>query len=197
VSKKSEVSRAIELFESLEELEERLSEDEEVSTREIETTDNVVPETSLFELAKDIKFFLNEWSLPNSSTIYFSSDTNDIVLDGKHRRSNGKGHRSITHAAVTLGLARHLQRAEMPHAGFVVLDSPLIAFEEPDKVDEVSQTDLNKKFFDSLEGWDSMQTIIFENKKSVPDNIDDYRNVVQFTQNRNVGRYGFFPLIEN
>ena len=196
VSKKSKVSRAIELFVSLEELEERLSEDTEISASETETTDNVVPETSLFELAKDIKFFLTEWSLPNSSAVYFSGDTNDIVIDGKHRRSNGKGHRSITHAAVTLGLARHLQRAEMPHTGFVVLDSPLIAFEEPDAVDEISHTDLNKKFFDCLEEWGGMQTIVFENKKSVPDNIDNYSNVIQFTQNENLGRYGFFPLAD-
>ncbi|KZK80049.1 chromosome segregation protein [Pseudovibrio sp. Ad46] len=194
IAKKSEVSRAIELFDSLKKLEVKLNENSEVQALEQETTENKIPETSLFDLARDVGEFLDDWKLPNSQNVHFSSDTNDIVINGKHRRSNGKGHRSITHSAVTLGLSLCLQNKKLPHTGFVVLDSPLIAYEEPDEVDEISHTDLNKNFFDSLEDWSRMQTIVLENKKSVPSNIHEYGNVIQFTKNKELGRYGFFPI---
>ncbi|WP_310618646.1 hypothetical protein [Flexibacterium corallicola] len=193
VGKKAEVLRALGLFDSLRELENKIAENTETGIQEQETTENRVPEVVLDELAQQIAAFLEDWKLPNSERVRFSRETNDLVINGKHRRSNGKGHRSITHAAVTLGLSTFLKSENLPYPGFIVLDSPLIAYEEPDEVDEVSHTDLNKNFFNCLMRCSGIQTIIFENKKSVPSNIGDYGNVTQFTKNDEMGRYGFFP----
>lgn len=191
--KQTVVKRSIELFEAREELENKLATISEAPERVEKVSDNRVPTAALFDLAERIRKILDEWKLPNSERIHFDPETTDIVLNGKHRVSNGKGHRSITHSAMTLGLSRYLVDKNLPTLGFVVLDSPLLAYEEPDENDEISQTNLNELFFDSLDNNKQFQTIVFENKKSIPSDVQKYTNVIHFTKSHTFGRYGFFP----
>ncbi len=105
-----------------------------------------------------------------------------------------RGHRAITHAAASLGLMKYTEENDLPHFGFSVLDSPLLAYEEPDnEEDDLSGTDVNVKFFDSLAAWNTKQIIVFENKKSIPSKYSSGKQVTQFTK-KNTGRYGFFPV---
>lgn len=158
-----------------------------------EESERTLPTSALFKLSKEVRGFLQEWGLPNSNDVHFDKETGDFVINGKHRISNGKGHRAITHAAATLGLMRYTEENELPHLGFSILDSPLLAYEEPDdEADDLSDTDVNIKFFDSLAAWKSKQIIVFENKKSIPNKYSSGRQVTQFTK-KNSGRYGFFP----
>lgn len=158
-----------------------------------EESERTLPTSALFKLSKEVRGFLQEWGLPNSNDVHFDKETGDFVINGKHRISNGKGHRAITHAAATLGLMKYTEENELPHLGFSILDSPLLAYEEPDdEADDLSDTDVNIKFFDSLAGWKSKQIIVFENKKSIPNKYSSGRQVTQFTK-KNSGRYGFFP----
>lgn len=193
-AKLSKVSQTIELFKTKEELEEKLELASETPERPEKNKSDRVPSAALFQLAERVKKILSEWSLPNADQVHFDSDTTDIVLNGKQRVSNGKGHRAITHAAMTVGFATYLSEKSLPSLGFVVLDSPLLAYEEPDELDEISETNLNELFFESLSSKTKLQTIVFENKKSVPRNIDDFKNVTHFTKNAQLGRYGFFPV---
>lgn len=157
-----------------------------------EESERTLPTSALFKLSKEVRGFLQEWGLPNSNDVHFDKETGDFVINGKHRISNGKGHRAITHAAATLGLMKYTEENELPHLGFAILDSPLLAYEEPDdEADDLSDTDVNIKFFDSLAGWKSKQIIVFENKKSIPNKYSSGRQVTQFTK-KNSGRYGFF-----
>ncbi|UTW04243.1 hypothetical protein KDX31_04285 [Amphritea atlantica] len=158
-----------------------------------EESERTLPTSALFKLSKEVRSFLQEWGLPNSNDVHFDKETGDFVINGKHRISNGKGHRAITHAAATLGLMKYTEENELPHLGFSILDSPLLAYEEPDnEADDLSDTDVNIKFFDSLADWKSKQIIVFENKKSIPNKYSSGRQVTQFTK-KNSGRYGFFP----
>lgn len=158
-----------------------------------EESERTLPTSALFKLSKEVRGFLQEWGLPNSNDVHFDKETGDFVINGKHRISNGKGHRAITHAAATLGLMRYTEENELPHLGFSILDSPLLAYEEPDdEADDLSDTDVNIKLFDSLAAWRSKQIIVFENKKSIPNKYSSGRQVTQFTK-KNSGRYGFFP----
>lgn len=159
-----------------------------------EESERTLPTSALFKLSKEVRGFLQEWDLPNSNDVHFDKETGDFVINGKHRISNGKGHRAITHAAATLGLMKYTEENELPHLGFSILDSPLLAYEEPDdEADDLSDTDVNVKFFDNLADWKSKQIIIFENKKSVPYKYISGRQVTQFTRKKS-GRYGFFPI---
>jgi DNA repair exonuclease SbcCD ATPase subunit len=158
-----------------------------------EESERTLPTSALFKLSKEVRSFLQEWGLPNSNDVHFDKETGDFVINGKHRVSNGKGHRAITHAAATLGLMKYTEESELPHLGFSILDSPLLAYEEPDdEADDLSGTDVNIKFFDSLADWESKQIIVFENKKSIPNEYISGLQITQFTK-KNSGRYGFFP----
>ena len=150
---------------------------------------------SMDKLSVEIRSMLKLWSVPNTGRVHYDNETNDFVFNGKHRKSNGKGHRSITHAAITLGFCKYLEKNKLPTLGFVILDSPLIAYEEPDnEEDDLSTTDINLNFFDSLITWGATQTIIFENKKSIPKKLEQHERTLFFTKNKNSGRYGFFPV---
>jgi hypothetical protein len=70
----------------------------------------------------------------------------DFVIDGKPRGSRGKGLRAISHAAVTLGLLGYCQERSLPHPGFVVMDSPLLACFKPEgEEDQFSKEVILKK----------------------------------------------------
>lgn len=199
LDEKSEVKRNIELFENLDRLQQKQREIEQESRTE-GTADDVsspLPTKPLFELSKHIATFLKEWGLVEEPTVHFDNDTRDFVINGKHRSSNGKGHRAITHAAATLGLLKFAEDKGLPHPGFVVLDSPLLAYEKPeDDTDDLSETDVNLRFLQSLATWTSTQTIILENRKSVPPEFSDGEGITRFTKSTTLGRYGFFPLEE-
>jgi hypothetical protein len=129
-----------------------------------------------------------------ATDVYFDKEENDFVLSGKHRRSNGKGYRALTHAAASLGLMKYLEdNTHLPHFGFVLLDSPLLAYEKPENIkDDLTGTEVNLKFFECLSKWKTKQIIVIENKKSIPKEFSKGENITQFT-GTNEGRKGFFP----
>lgn len=195
---KSEIDKSIEQYEQLKLLNKKKEElEKEAPKKENKGKDDnerALPTSALFKLSQSVKSLLQEWSFPNSGDVHFDKKTGDFVINGKHRISNGKGYRAITHAAATLGLMKFTDGNDLPHFGFTILDSPLLAYEEPDnEADDLSGTDVNVKFFDSLCKWDSKQIIVFENKKSIPNKYSSGVQVVQFTK-KNSGRYGFFPI---
>ena len=76
----------------------------------------------------------------------------------------------------------------------MILDSPLLAYEEPDNEDDdLSGTDVNLRFLKSLASWDAVQTIILENKKSIPKEFSKGEGITEFTRLEGHGRFGFFP----
>jgi len=194
---KSHVDKSIEQYEQLEALKRKKEELEKEAPEKVTAGKNdnerALPTSALFKLSKTVRAFLQDWSFPNSEDVHFDKETGDFVIGGKHRVSNGKGHRAITHAAATLGLMKYTEDNDLPHLGFTVIDSPLLAYEEPEnEMDDLNGTDVNVKFFDSLYQWDTRQVIVFENKKSIPSKYSSGDQIVQFTKNDS-GRYGFFP----
>lgn len=194
---KSQVNESIKWYEQLVLLNKKKEElENSAPQKEIKGkggSERALPTNALFKLSKEVQNFLQKWGLPNSNDVHFDKETCDFVINGKHRISNGKGYRAITHAAATLGLMKYTEENELPHLGFSILDSPLLAYEEPDnEEDDLSGTDVNIKFFDNLAAWNAKQIIVFENKKSIPNKYSSGEQVVQFTK-KNSGRYGFFP----
>jgi hypothetical protein len=197
LSVRANIDKSLNMFSYLEGLEEKKEELENEAPERIssDNDDISLPTKALFNLSQCIKDLLKEWHFPNSEDVYFDKNTGDFVLNGKHRISNGKGHRAITHAAATLGLMKYAENYKMPQLGFTLIDSPLLAYEEPEnEADDLTDTDVNIQFFDYLSAWHSRQTIIFENKKSVPEKYMSGSQVTHFTKS-NTGRYGFFPIM--
>ena len=139
---------------------------------------------------------LQEWHFPNANRIFFDERKRDVRIAGKDRGSTGKGLRAITHAAVKIGLMEFCRERNLPHPGFVVLDSPLLAYWKPEgDDDDLRGTDLKEMFYRYLLGLrKDNQVIIIENEHP-PDFVSGEGNVIVFTKNPNQGRYGFFPVI--
>lgn len=148
--------------------------------------------------AQHVKEVLTQWHFPDSDHVTFNSDTQDLVINGQSRASHGKGIRALTCAAFIGGLMRHCLEKGRPHPGLVVLDSPLVAYKEPDvpKSDgaRIRQAGVREAFYRTLaDGLCKGQVIVFENEDP-PADIEKRITYHHFTKSTSVGRYGFFPV---
>ena len=139
---------------------------------------------------------LNAWGVPGADDTRYDKNNQDIISGDQPRSAHGKGVRAILHAAFTLGLAQYCFDRELPHPGFVVLDSPLVTYRPPEQggdADRVLPPSVIEQFYADIQNGFDGQVIVLENTEPPaglgPDCVD-----VVFTKNESYGRYGFFPL---
>lgn len=151
----------------------------------------------LHEFSKTVERILEAWDFPDTGSVYFDETAMDFVINGKLRGNRGKGLRAITHAAATLGLLEFCKERSLPHPGFVVLDSPLLAYYKPEgDGDSLQGTTLKQKFYKYLiEEHSDSQVIIVENEHP-PESFEGQLGLTVFTKNPQYGRFGLFPLKE-
>jgi len=168
-----------------------------VTAEPLEVSRVDVSKSVLAELSTEVETILKAWHFPDTGQVYFDEAAVDFVINGKPRGSRGKGLRAITHAAASIALMQYCLKRDLPHPGFVILDSPLLAYWEPEgEEDDLKGTDLKEMFYNFLlalpkEG----QVIILENQHP-PDSVLSKLAVTVFTKNPANGRYGFFPLAQ-
>ncbi|MFM5668526.1 hypothetical protein ACET7G_09095 [Aeromonas hydrophila] len=165
----------------------------DVTTTLVEKIKQGLPDEQVHSLSLIVGGILSEWGFPGQCQVHFDKTTFDFIIDGKARARMGKGLRAITHSAITIGLLEFCQTNNMPHPGIIVLDSPLLAYFEPEEDDDIalSHTNLKDKFYTYLlknHSRDS-QVIIIENQ-APPMNIHELMHVTIFTRNKSKGRYG-------
>ena len=195
IEERASVQKLVDVHERVVKLEERRQaliemEDEPVERQKVETG---IPEAASHSLSLRIEAILRAWNFPGECHVHFDKSTSDFVIDGKPRGSRGKGLRAITHAAVTIGLLEYCQENSLPHPGFVVLDSPLLAYFKPEGDEDIALqgSDLKERFYDYLvrhHGQES-QVIIIENQHP-PAGIEDRLALTVFTRNPSEGRFG-------
>ena len=149
----------------------------------------------LDDFAKTVEAILQEWHFPNATRVFFDESKRDLQIAGKDRGSTGKGLRAITHAAVKIGLMEFCRDRGLPHPGFVVLDSPLLAYWKPEgNEDDLRGTDLKEMFYHYLMGTTRKNQVIIIENEHPPDFVSQQRNVILFTKKPHQGPYGFFPV---
>ncbi|MCB1202891.1 MAG: hypothetical protein KDN18_01425 [Verrucomicrobiae bacterium] len=154
-------------------------------------------ESVLDAFSEVMRQVLQSWRFPGADRIHFDSShrKKDFVINGKPRGSRGKGMRAITHAGFTVSLMDFVFGKGLPHLGFVVMDSPLLAYREPDAGDdEVEKAGLQPEFFKYLSSRKDQQFIIIENVDP-PEEFRSSSNSIHFSGNSSVGRQGFFPFL--
>jgi len=197
--KRGAVREALALYATVQDLERRRAELEKGVEAEragaLASAD--IPTTVVHSFAKTVETILTGWHFPEAGDVYFDSKAHDLVIAGKSRSAFGKGLRAVTHAAFTLGLLAFCRDRNTPHAGFVVLDSPLLAYREPDGTeDDLRGTDLQEQFYDYLKSLpEDRQVIVIENTDP-PAPIMARGQSLMFTKSPHHGRYGLFPLQE-
>ncbi len=153
-----------------------------------------VPAHNIEHFCLEVEHILREWQFPGLTRVVFSEEAFDIVVSGRPRASHGKGVRAILHAAFVLGLMRYCARYDRPHPGVVVLDSPLVAYREPETAGDLQLGPAVKAaFYRSLTKNIAMgQVIVLENEEP-PNDVGGHPGVTRFTKSGS-GRYGFFPV---
>lgn len=145
------------------------------------------------ELSQILSNTLIEWSFPGIDRVSFDDKTTvfDFNINGRPRSSHGKGVRAVFLTAVMAGLFKYCLSKNKPHVGFVMIDSPLVVYREPDPEDSEISADVKSNLYASLaRDFKYEQFIVIENVEP-PENIDAH--IIHFTKNQ-TGRYGFIPV---
>lgn len=198
--KRAEVREALALYATVQDMERRRADLEKGAEAEkaeaLASAD--LPTTVTHAFAKTVESILTGWHFPQAGDVYFDAKARDLVIGGKSRIAFGKGLRAITHAAFTLGLLSFCRTRQTPHAGFVVLDSPLLAYRKPDGLeDDLRGTDLQEQFYSYLEAMPANTQVIIIENTDPPETIRARDQSLMFTKSPHHGRYGLFPDMVN
>lgn len=155
--------------------------------------------TTMFDFGETVKAVLKAWKFPDADKVQFDGKANDITVGGKSRAANGKGVRAVLHAAFNVAVIVHCIENNLPHPGFLVLDTPLLTYREPleSKYGDLSPdeaalkaTSLAEHFYKylaSLAGH--LQVIVIENSDP-PSAINGLARIEIFTGKHGNGRTG-------
>jgi len=166
-----------------------------VERRERPTTETTTTKTSeSSDFCEVVEDLLKAWNFPGAGRVTFSEENEDIVIAGQDRKSHGKGIRALAYSGFILSLLKYCRSKNRPHPGLVVLDSPLVAYREPDTAEEVKRLNVKAAFYRTLATWkDHTQVIVFENEDPPKDLIPTII-FTHFSKTTAAGiRYGFFP----
>jgi hypothetical protein len=155
------------------------------------------------EFADEVSNILTAWGFPGSRRVVFDLQSYDLIIDGKHRKDNGKGVRAITHAAFKVAMLTYCRERNLPHPGFLVLDTPLITYRDPIRSRlgplspderEIGRTNLKELFFKHLSSLGSVgQFILFDNADP-PEGAGSYTFIQAFTNDPEQGRQGLLKI---
>lgn len=202
VERRATVRQADALYKRINQLRRRLDEPSPApvpeTPKEPEATIEVnqyISKSVLRNFSKTVEKILNAWHFPDATDVYFDETSRDVVIGERLRGSRGAGLCAITYSAFTLALFEYCRARKMPHPGFVILDSPLIAYKEPSAEDEgISGTDLKPRFYEHLKTFAGQEQIfVVDNTEPPPNFLDD---ATHFTKNPAIPRYGLFPYIK-
>ena len=138
IEKRSQVVQAIALRKRIKAMQRRLDEPSKPVKKEEPVAEEKSPEVAQYISTSVLRDFsmtvgeiLQQWHFPGATDVYFDEKTKDVVIGGRQRGSRGAGLCAITYSAFVLALFEYCRSRSMPHPGFVILDSPLIAYKEP------------------------------------------------------------------
>lgn len=141
-----------------------------------------------------VQSVLEEWRYPNLTRVTFNNERSDLIISGKDRATEGKGFRAIACSAFVIGLLRYCADRELPHAGLVALDSPLVTYKRRDvQPGEAIPEDVSKAFYEALARTPSDRQIIVLENEDPPEHVRPLIHYTHFSRLVGVGRYGFFP----
>lgn len=199
-SKRSEILKMLDLYQRREKLATRRADIGAISTKRDGEPASVGPDsTTIFDFGETVKAVLKAWKFPDADKVQFDGKAYDITVAGKSRAANGKGVRAVLHAAFNVAVVVHCIENNLPHPGFLVLDTPLLTYREPltsrhgdlsEDEAELKATALAEHFYKHLASLkDHLQVIVIENSDP-PSAIDGLARIETFTGRHGNGRAG-------
>lgn len=187
--------KVIEHLERIQELQELFEEANKPKKKQrTEVAGAAVSTAQADPFSREVEALLMAWHFPDLDRVSFSENDQDVVISSRARKSHGKGVRAITRAAFNLALLRLCIVDERPFPNFILIDSPLLVYEEPDAGELSFPQDIKKHFWVSVKSvFTDAQVIIIENSHQLPDDETlDGVNIELFTGN-DQRRRGFIP----
>jgi len=194
--KKDSAKKAIELHDRIKEYESLVKEVAKQEKSEAEDLGgSILPAKGIEDFSLEVEKRLRAWNFPSTGRVTFSEADWDIMISGRRRASHGKGVRAITHAAFSLGLLGYCKSKNMSHPNFLLIDSPLVVYREPDPSDTRMALDVKDSFYsDVASSFSDVQVIILENEAPPARLVGtEGFNLIAFSKT-DEGRYGFIPV---
>jgi len=145
-------------------------------------------------LTKKIKTILTTINLQEFGSVSFSEKLRDIVIDEKGRQEFGKGYRALLYTVFIVALTELLQEKNF-QIGVTVFDSPMVTYKPSSSYtdNDIISVNLAENLYNYIaNNFRDSQVIIIEN--TTPPSNENI-NQIEFTKNKEVGRYGFIPVI--
>ena len=172
----------------------RLESNNSTVTAPTEMPIRTLTDTVISPFSELVQKTLQSWGFPGADHVHFDLQSKDLVISGKPRVSFGKGLRAITQAAFSISLLEYCAKKDSAHPGFVILDSPLLSYKEPDgDDDDLSRTDLNGNFYRFLLQLQKDRQVIVVENTDPPSDVELGTRVEHFSGTLDQGRFGFFP----
>lgn len=211
IARKSQLERWITLWDQVAQLETLSA---TVAKEQPESADPVtegIGKRSQIDFSAVLRHVLTSWGVPEAERAEFVLGTPpDVILQARPRADRGKGIRSVLHAGFSAALGEYCLERELPHPGFVVLDTPVLTYRDADTTqepgngsasagadgdslesDELMAPTVAEAFYDYLAA-SPMQAIILENQ-TPPEITAEGCEIIYFTGSAGTGRAGFYP----
>lgn len=143
---------------------------------------------------------LSDSNYDNYESSYFDMEsTFDVVVNGTLKKKQGKGYRAFLNTVLILAIQSYLFENAKHPIGILVIDSPILTLREKDdlkeredkKIDDTMKAGIIKSL---IEFKYANQVIIIENE--IPKLNYDNVNLIQFTRDENVGRFGLLKGVK-
>lgn len=146
----------------------------------------------IIEFSNIIKRVLEEGHYENLNTVSIDEKTMDIVVNGKKKSNNGKGYKAYFNSITSIALIKHLLEKGFYKPPILILDSPLLSLKlasEEKETQSIKQSIKDGLLEILINLPTQLQTIVIENE--IPEIDYKSTNIIRFTKNKEIGRYGF------
>lgn len=143
-------------------------------------------------LEKHLAEILEKSNYDNYVGSRFDEELCDVVVNGSEKMSQGQGFRAFLNTVMALAVQEMLNDFNLHQPHLLILDSPILSLKEreEDVGTEITTDTMRGGLFQYLIDHESnRQTIVLENE--IPHLDYSSANLIKFTKNKKVGRYGF------
>lgn len=193
--RRSELSSQLNLFEDIERLHaeiERLKQTRGTKASPILRA-AIEPAREIGTIAQEL---LIAWGFKDIASVELDLEECDLKINGRPRLSYGAGRRAVSLAAMHIALLRNSLQLMRPHIGFLVIDSPLKAYADPNarEANDLSLATVRDNFYLWLSQWRGPgQIVVLENEEVINQQVATALKPIEFTGPDGQGRHGFYP----
>ena len=141
------------------------------------------------DLSDRVSSAVERCGYPDFRVAGLNRTTFDVTVNGKDKKSEGKGYRGFLNSIFAFVLMKYLDECGKHAPRMLILDSPILSLKES-KQEGVAEGMKSSMLSYMLDQCGNCQVIIVENE--IPDDVDfSAANLIEFTKNGSIGRYGF------